>query len=208
MFYHTHNQGLHHVFLKVPWGFESECDTPDCVLVSGSRSNSRGNIDGPWSAPCQLKKPFKDLRRVEWLGRTEENSLLPNEGSLICPQGKSNILTSPSPPNISMLANSLKEGMILILIPHTPPNFLFSCCVVGKISGNILCFPVEKNGLQKSKNPKGTISITLLQWWKHFSIFWANILIQDVILSDQRLGIKRTHKLFERKEERNQVHNH
>ena len=50
-------------------------------------------VEGPWRAPCQLKKPFKSSRRRRgsWSWEERRSIVFPNKGSLICHPGKSMI---------------------------------------------------------------------------------------------------------------------
>ena len=61
-FQQTHNQGLRQLFSTVSWDLQAWRSTPDSVLVM-CRKQRTMRVEGPWRALCQLKKPFKDLRR-------------------------------------------------------------------------------------------------------------------------------------------------
>jgi len=60
-FQRTHNQGLHQLLLMVSWNLCSAPSAAHLVVSCSSGSNTR--VEGPWRAPCQLKKPFKGPRR-------------------------------------------------------------------------------------------------------------------------------------------------
>ena len=62
--------------------------------LCSSGSSGQGEVEGPWRAQCQPKKPFKrasEKETRELVGGTKENCVLLNKGSLIYPLGRSMI---------------------------------------------------------------------------------------------------------------------
>ena len=88
-FWPTQDQGLHWLFLMVPWRLPAQRSIPDGLLVSLqlAKYEARLRALGAMTTQKALQEHKTEIR--ELLGGTQEKSVLSAEGSQICPPGES-----------------------------------------------------------------------------------------------------------------------